>query len=272
MHEAARKYKVATQLGNQGHSGEGLRRVCEYIWAGAIGNVLKTYSWADSGRGGTGGRPPAKAVPAGLHWEQWIGPAEYRDYHDGLHPISWRSWRQFGDGSLGDWGCHNLDGPFTALKLGSPTAVEALAQEGGSQERFPLVNTIRWEFPARGDMPPVKVYWRDGYHGPQGPDFKSDRDNPIGNQHRPEIVAEVEKRYGVSMKYGGTLYVGDKGVMYSECFCRSMRILPEEKHLAFPVPEKTLSRLAKGLTHHTDFLRSCKGGSRRPRISTTRPH
>ena len=73
--EAARKYKVVTQMGNQGHSGEGIRRLCEYIWAGAIGNVLETHSWAPTGRGGVGGRLPAKPVPAGLHWDEWIGPA-----------------------------------------------------------------------------------------------------------------------------------------------------------------------------------------------------
>ncbi|HOM18949.1 MAG TPA: Gfo/Idh/MocA family oxidoreductase, partial [Thermoguttaceae bacterium] len=106
--EAARQAKVVTQMGNQGHSGEGLRRLCEYLQAGAIGNVLETYSWAPTGRGGVGGRPPAKPVPPGLHWDEWIGPARYRDYHDELHPQQWRSWWEFGDGSVGDWGCHNL--------------------------------------------------------------------------------------------------------------------------------------------------------------------
>ena len=87
-----------------------IRRLCEYIWAGAIGNVTETYSWAPTGRGGVGGRLPAKPVPAGLHWDEWIGPAAYRDYHEKLHPKLWRSWWEFGDGSVGDWGCHNLDG------------------------------------------------------------------------------------------------------------------------------------------------------------------
>ena len=146
-----------TQLGNQDHSSESIRLLCEYIWAGAIGNVTETYSWARTGRGGIGGRLPTKPVPAGLHWDEWIGPAAYRDYHEKLHPKLWRSWWEFGDGSVGDWGCHNLDGPFMALKLGSPTSVEALEQFGGSDERYPLRNAIRWNFPARGDMPPVKV-------------------------------------------------------------------------------------------------------------------
>ena len=104
-------------------------------------------------------------MPAGLHWDEWIGPAAYRDYHEKLHPKLWRSWWEFGDGSVGDWGCHNLDGVFMALKLGSPTSVEALEQVGGSGERYPFANVLRWNFPARGDMPPVKVHWYDGFKG-----------------------------------------------------------------------------------------------------------
>ena len=135
MMAAAKKCKVVTQLGQQGHSGEGIRRLVEYIWAGAVGNVLETYSWARSGRGGAGGRLPTKPVPAGLHWEEWIGPMPFRDYHDELHPLLWRSWWDFGDGSVGDWGCHNLDGPFWALKLGEtqPTSIEALCRKAAAK-------------------------------------------------------------------------------------------------------------------------------------------
>ena len=184
MMAAAKKYKVVTQLGNQGHSGEGIRRLVEYIWAGAIGNVLETYSWARSGRGGVGGRLPTKPVPAGLHWEEWIGPMPFRDYHDELHPLLWRSWWDFGDGSVGDWGCHNLDGPFWALNLAqsNPTSVEAVMQEGGSDERFPLRNAIRWNYPARGKQPPVKVYWYDGYFDKTDPTKTDDEGNRCGSK------------------------------------------------------------------------------------------
>ena len=253
---AARQSKVVTQMGNQGHSGEGLRRLCEYLWAGAIGDVTETYSWAPTGRGGVGGRPPAKPVPAGLHWDEWIGPAPYRDYHDDLHPLVWRSWWDFGGGSVGDWGCHNLDGPFMALKLGQPTSVEALEQFGGSDERYPLRNVIRWNFPARGKMPPVKVHWYDGYFGVSG--AVAHEEAAGAKQNRPPIVEELEKKYGRELKSGGTIYVGTKGVLHSGNYAGSPRILPEEKHKAFPVPEKTLPRV-KG-THQADFLRACKEG------------
>ena len=253
--KAAAEYKVITQLGNHYHKGEGIRRLCEYIWAGAIGNVLETYSWAPTGRGGVGGRLPTKPVPPGLHWNEWIGPAPYRDYHDELHPRLWRCWWDFGDGSVGDWGCHNLDGVFWALKLGQPTSVEAFEQFGGSEERYPLRNAIRWNYPARGDQPPVKVHWYDGY-------FTNPELNQWGEEgevaHRPPIVAELEKKYDRRLGVGGTIFVGDRGIIFADNYCRSARIMPEEKHRAFPIPDKTLPRV-RGL-HTDDFLRACKDG------------
>jgi predicted dehydrogenase len=260
---AAKQYKVVTQMGNQGHSAEGVRRLCEYLDAGAIGAVTETYSWAPTGRGGLGGRLPTRPVPAGLHWEQWIGPAAYRPYHEELHPQQWRSWWQFGDGSVGDWGCHNLDGPFMALKLGSPTSVEVLQQYGGSDERFPLRNVIRWSFPARGKLPPVKVHWYDGYFGLTA--SAAHEEAAGAKQNRPPIVDELEKKYGRELKNGGTIYVGEKGVMHTGNYAEGPRIIPEEKHKAFPPPAKTLVRVKKsgvpGLgVHQADFLRACKEG------------
>jgi predicted dehydrogenase len=257
MAAKAKEKKVATQMGNQGHAGEGIRRLCEYIWDGAIGNVLETYSWAPTGRGGVGGRPASKPVPAGLHWDEWIGPAHFRDYHDDLHPLLWRSWWEFGDGSVGDWGCHNLDGPFMALKLGTPESVEVLEQSGGSDERYPLVNTIRWNFPARGNLPPVKVHWCDGYRGPVDSSSKDD-ETKAKYQNRPAIVAELEKKYNRDLKNGGVVFVGDKGIMVSGNYCGGPRIVPEEQHRATPRPDKTLPRV-KG-THQDDFFRACRGG------------
>jgi hypothetical protein len=254
----ARKYKVITQMGNQGHSQGGLPVLCEYLAAGAIGNVTETYSWAPTGRGGVGGKLPTKPVPAGLHWDEWIGPSPFRDYHDELHPKEWRTWWDFGCGSSGDWGCHNLDGAFTALKLGSPTSIEVLDQVGGSDERFPTLNTIRFEFPARGDMPAVKVHWFDGY---RDFDARLKDDNPeeaLKHQNRPPMVLELEKKYKRELKNGGTIYVGDKGIMYSGNYTGSPRLLPEEAHKAFPVPAKTLPRW-KG-THQGNFFQACRDG------------
>jgi predicted dehydrogenase len=221
---AAKEHKVPTQMGNQGHCGEGIRRVCEYLWAGAVGNVTETHTILGRNFGGSGGRPASKPVPAGLHWDEWIGPAPMRDFHDGLHPFSWRSWRQFGTGTVGDMSCHHMDAPFWALRLGEAKrfTVECLAQSGGSEEMYTQDNVVRWEFPARGNMPPVKVYAYD--HG----------------KLKPEIMLQAEKDN--QRTFGEfTLFVGDKGMMGSDS-----RILPEQRHQEFPQPEKTLPRAFGG--------------------------
>jgi predicted dehydrogenase len=237
--ESARKLKVATQMGNQGHSGDGYRTLCEYIWAGAIGNVVETHSMMSRSFGGSGGRRPKKEVPAGLHWDEWLGPASQRDYHDGLHPFDWRNWCEFGTGTLGDMGCHVLDGVFWALKLGEAKqfTIECLQQKGGSQEMFPQHNHLRWEFPARGGMSAVKVNSYDSGW--------------------PAEVKELEKQLGEKFD-GGTLYVGDKGYMFTGTYGDKPHILPKEKHEAFPKPERTIPRSKHGVKG--DFLAACKGG------------
>ena len=171
-------------MGNQRHSSESVRRLCEYIWAGAIGNVMETYSWARTGRGGIGGRLPAKPVPAGLHWDEWIGPAAYRDYHENCIPslaelVGVR--RRLG----GRLGLPQPGRRLHGLEAGQPDRVEALEQVGGSDERYPLANVIRWSFPARGDMPPVKVHWYDGFKGTVEELAKLDENDPGGRAQPP---------------------------------------------------------------------------------------
>jgi predicted dehydrogenase len=222
--KAAKEKKVLTQMGNQGHCGEGIRRVCEYIWAGAVGNVKETHTILGRNFGGSGGRPAGKPVPKGLHWDEWLGPAPYRDYHDGLHPFNWRSWRQFGTGTIGDMACHNIDALFWALKVSEAKrfTVECLTQKGGSEEMYPQDNIIRWEVPARGNMLPVKVYVYD-HEG-----------------LKPEIMKETEKKY--DRKFGEfTLFVGEKALIGSDA-----RIIPEDKHKETPPPPKTLDRAHGG--------------------------
>jgi predicted dehydrogenase len=222
--KAAKEKKVPTQMGNQGHCGEGIRRVCEYIWAGAVGNVLEAHAILGRNFGGSGGRPPSKPVPKGLHWDEWLGPAPYREYHDGLHTFSWRSWRAFGTGTIGDMACHNLDALFWALRLGEAKkfTVECLNTKGGSEEMYPQDNVVKYEIGPRGDMPPVKVFAYD-HEG-----------------LKPEVMKETEKKYG--RKFGEfTLFVGDKGLIGSDG-----RIIPEDKHKEFASPAKTLPRAHGG--------------------------
>src|SRR5262245_57852300 len=154
----AQRSKAATQMGNQGHCDDGYRRLCEFVSAGVIGNITETHSWTDRANGGVGPRPPVEPVPAGLHWDEWIGPAPYRDFHSDLHPHEWHGWHDFGNGSLGNMGCHVLDGVFWSLKLDHPHTIEMEEVRDGSNERYPTGSRIRWDFDARGSMPPVTVY------------------------------------------------------------------------------------------------------------------
>jgi predicted dehydrogenase len=226
---AAKEKNVLTQMGNQGHCGESIRQVCEQIWAGSIGHVTETHTILGRNFGGTGGRPPSKPIPKGLHWDEWIGPAPYRDFHDDLHPFNWRSWRDFGTGTIGDMACHNLDTLYWALKIAEARTftVECLSQKGGSEEKYATDNILRWEIPARGSLPPVKVHAYD--HG----DLK------------PEVMKETEKQYKI--QYGEcTLFVGDKGFLRIQGTSSGWQFLPEARKNEVPEPPKSLPRAQGG--------------------------
>jgi predicted dehydrogenase len=115
LRKMAAESKAPTQMGNQGHCMEGYHRLCEFVAAKVVGNIIETHSWTDRANGGEGARPPVKPAPEGMHWDSWIGPAPYRDFHTDLHPHEWHGWYDFGNGSLGNMGCHVLDGVFWAL-------------------------------------------------------------------------------------------------------------------------------------------------------------
>lgn len=229
--EAARKAKVATQLGNQGQAGEEARVTCELIWDGAIGGVHEVQAWCPArfwkwpdGDGRPADTPP---VPAGLDWDLWLGPAPERPYHPLYCPWVWRNWWDFGTGLLGDLGCHKLSTVFKALKLGHPTAIEASSTKL-STEVYPLGVMARFEFPARGDMPPLVLNWYDG-------------------GLRPPRPKELEPGRGM----GDILYVGEKGKMLGH------RIIPEAAMQKHGRPPKKLPR-SPG--HYKEFVDACRGG------------
>jgi hypothetical protein len=173
--EAANKYKVATQMGNQGYSNEGTRQCAEMIWAGEIGNVTEVHAWTDRPiwPQGLTSIPAPSDVPATLDWDLWLGIAKERPYTIGgegyptrngafYQPFNWRGFYDFGCGALGDMACHILGAPNMALQLGLPSSVECVMKEGTSDFMFPKKSIVRYEFPARGSMPPVTLYWYDG--------------------------------------------------------------------------------------------------------------
>jgi predicted dehydrogenase len=262
LREAAAHYKnVATQMGNQGHCMEGYRRLCEYIWAGMIGNVTETHSWTGKSNGGVGPRPPTLAVPPGLHWDSWIGPAPYRDYHADLHPHEWHGWYDFGNGTLGNMGCHILDGVFWALQAGHPDSIEAEMIRGGTEERCPTGSRVRWDIPAREKMPPLKAYWYEGLNA-------TTTDSPVGvtrlltgnARNLPPLLAELQKQYPdeeLDVGDGGTLYIGDKGIIHTQTYGERMHIVPMGKMDKLPQPPIILPR-PKDVFE--DFIDACRAG------------
>ncbi len=239
--EAARKYKVATQMGNQGHAGEGNRLMCEWVADGAIGPVREVHCWTDrpGGRWPQGvGRPEGTPrVPRTLDWDLWLGPAPYRPYHSDYVPFQWRGWWDFGTGALGDMGCHIIDTPVWVLNLGHPTSVEAVSTPVNS-ETAPVSSIITLRFPARGKLPPVKLTWYDGGLTPCIPD-------------------ELEEGRRIGDRNGGVLLVGDKGTIMCGCYGENPRIIPESKMAAYEQPPKTIPR-SPGI--HEGWLAACKGG------------
>jgi hypothetical protein len=262
--EEARKHGVATQMGNQGQSSEGARLLCEYLQAGAVGTVKEVICWSDHANGFPAGhaRPPALPVPKDLDWEQWIGPAPFRDYHAMLHLHTWHSWIDFGNGSLGNMGCHIMNHAYGALNLKNPSAVEAEEVYGGTDECWNVGTRIRWEFPALGGRAPVKMTWYDGLVKGQPFDGKtiSQSYNHVEAfaQNFPPLVTELKQKYNRELLKEGSLLVGDKGVIIIGKHGDGCRLIPEEAHRAFPKPPRTLPRV-KG-SHFEDFFRACRGG------------
>ncbi|MHC4362772.1 MAG: Gfo/Idh/MocA family protein [Planctomycetota bacterium] len=250
--EAARKYKVATQMGNQGHSGEGVRLICEWIWDGAIGAVRDVHAWTNRPVWPQGIDRPKDSppIPATLDWDLWLGPAPLRPYHPSYLPFNWRAWWDFGTGALGDMACHVLDPVFAALKLGYPTGVEAchsyevheMWTRFENKESYPSASIVRYEFPAREDMPPVKLTWYDGGMLPPRP-------------------IELEPGRQMGNDGSGAMFVGEKGKLMCGTYGDGPRLIPESKMREYKRPPKTLARIEGGVGgHERDWVRACKGG------------
>ena len=235
---AAQRANVATQMGNQGHSGEGIRLTVEWIQAGAIGPVREVHAWSvDFMPLRRDGRPPdPQPVPAGLDWDLWIGPAPYRPYHSAYAPFNWRYWWDFGTETIGDMGCHNMDPAFWALELGPPSTIHARSLNG-DPEMTPYASIVHYRFPARGERPPVKMTWYSGLMPP-----------------RPD---ELEPGRDLTGEGNGILFVGDRGKIMCGGWGGSPRLIPESEMDAFERPPRTLPR-SKG--HHRDWIDACKGG------------
>jgi predicted dehydrogenase len=236
--DLAARNKLVTQMGTQIHAGGNYRRVVEIVQAGLIGPVGEVHVWHTVSYGGMD-RPPEKPpVPKHLNWDLWLGPAPERPYHGCYVPQWWRHWWDFGCGGLGDFGCHFMDLPFWALGLRHPTRIEADGPPIHA-ESTPKSLEIRYEFPARGEMPPVKLTWYDG-----------------GRQ--PKMLAEVLEPLGpeAAKKWrAGVLFVGSKGMVLADYGSRLL--LPTKTFADVEPPKQTI---APSIGHHAEWVKACKAG------------
>jgi len=244
--KAAQESRLATQMGNQGHSLEGIRLICEWIWDGAIGEVrevdawcdLSYYPWGHAYWSSKWGSRPADtpAVPKTLDWDLWLGPARVRPYHPAYHPLVWRCWWDFGCGMMGDRGAHTLDAAVWALKLGPPTSIEATSC-GLNPETHPLSAMVTYRFPAREALPPVKLTWWEGTRAPRPEELEDDLEMP---------------------REGGMIFNGAKGKIICGVYGDGPRLLPKSLRDSYQRPAKTLPRVEGN--HELDWVRAAKTG------------
>ena len=222
--QEAKKRNLVTQMGNQGHSKEGARLICEWIWDGAIGDVREVHVWTNRPIWPQGIDAPKEipSVPPTLDWDVWLGPAPWRPYHPAYLPFNWRGWWDYGTGAVGDMGAHLIDQPFWALKLGAPATVQASSTKY-TKDSYPLAEVITYEFPARGKMPPARMIWYDGGLMPPRPSVL-DNSRMMGDDD------------------GGCLFVGAEGMIMCSTYGENPRILPEQLMRDYKRPEKTIPR------------------------------
>ena len=286
LRDAAVRYKVATQMGNQGYSNEGARIAAEIIWSGAIGNVTEVRAWTDRpiwDQGMTAPPPPEK-VPSTLDWDVWLGPAADRPYSSEYCPFKWRGWFDFGSGALGDMACHALGVVNIALRLGPPSKIEVVRQEGRNPLSFGTRAETHFHFPARGAMPAVKVIWNDGCSdgppwrpadlpagepfvggegafGAGGTEFSGSGPRKPGGGPPPAMptgpMARFYKRMRLAPDSSGAIFIGEKGCLTSDTYGANVRLLPAARQREFKLPPQVLTR-SPG--HYQDWIRAAKGG------------
>ncbi len=211
LRQLARQFpRQATQMGNQGSASPNMRRAIEIIQSGAIGTVREVHVWvppSGSFKAGQSWPTGENPVPAGLHWENWIGPAPFHAYKDGCyHPRAWRAWYDFGGGSMADWGCHGLNLPARALKLGYPTFIAPEVQHGYS-DSYPKGVRIRFEFAARHELPPVTLWWYDGGWLPDEKIVPASVVEHIGNLPDAGVLIRGDRGFTFGAPHPGANYI-----------------------------------------------------------------
>lgn len=274
MRKLANEKKLATQMGNQGSAGSGLRRAVEVIQAGVIGDPTELHVWSNRPIWPQGLNRPAgqDKVPDHLDWDLWLGPAAHRPYKNGVyHTFAWRGWYDFGTGALGDMALHTVNMPFRAMKLGYPTGVELEVASKVYPETFPLTSRIRFDFPEREGLPACKFWWYDGNpNAKHGMFNQGSKKGPSGDFVTPlrphaELTKEIVAQRG-ELPTSGCLVVGTKGKLFAgdDYGARFQVVLNDEKeyksgdaHEACKAVPQTIPR-SPG--HDQEWFEMMKGG------------
>ena len=261
MRTAARKYGVATQVGNQGHNDEGVRRFAEYLAAGVLGEIKDVWCWTNRVNA-YAVEPPVVPIPKGFDWESYRGTAKGLEFRETMHPHGWHAWHALGNGSIGNMATHIFDPFVWGLGLGAPESVEMVRNIPGGRGSWDVSSEFRWEFaPARG-RGPLAIHWFDGVK----PGVPIDDEHVKANDYvrdtkwvnRPPVVEELERKYGVSLGDSGGVVVGTGGAMrigsgsglvfapssFQKKLGSVPKIFPREKHM----------------THMRDFFTAARGG------------
>ena len=236
----ARETQVATQMGNQGHSREGIRRTCELIWSGAIGKVQEVHAWVPATRWNPtlAGKPSkGQPIPQGLNWDLWCGPRKPPQFHSAYAPVAWRDYWMFGCGALGDFGCHDLDSSVWALNLNTQAKVEMRPAGPSKGSMAPHGEIGYFDFPAQGRNPAVMITWYSGGLVPK----------------RPDVLSK-----GQRLPARGVMFVGTEGLMLCGGAGGDPTIYPESRRETLSEPAKTIPRSGG---HHRDWVDAIKGGT-----------
>ena len=247
--QAAAKYKVVTQMGNQGGSGDGVRRTKELIDSGIIGEVTEAKAWTNRPVWPQGVATPTGKfdIPKELDWDLWLGPAKYIDYNPAYLPFNWRGWWAFGTGALGDMACHIMDPIYRILPIDYPDSAECsvatvwkeMWNDSQNQDACPPASIIHLNYPRKDGKGNIKVSWHDGGLLPERPDELLPEE-PFGNWD------------------GGVLFIGTKGKLLADCYGANPRLLPTKLMKEKTLPKETIKRVPEG--HYIQWVNACIAG------------
>ena len=255
--QAAKRYKVVTQMGNQGGSGDGVRLMKEWYNAGLIGDVKKVQAWTNRPVWPQGMAKPTGnfTVPDKFKWDLWLGTAKYEEFNPAYHPFNWRGWWAYGTGALGDMACHVMDPIYRILPILYPNEVEcsvpnqftAAWTEAGYIDSCPPASIIHLNYPRKDKKGNIKVTWMDGGLLPQRPEELLP-DEPMGNWD------------------GGVIFEGTKGKMMCSCYGADPVLLPTKRMKTVTLPKQTLKRVPEG--HYLQWVNACIAGYGKAELSS----